>query len=189
MKAIAIILAAGESRRMGTPKALLEVEPGITFLACLARTFAEAGAAPLVVVGAHAAEIVAAHPALKAVVNEGWPAGQLSSARVGVRAALIQGAARILIHPVDAPLIATTTALRVLAHLALDSAVVPTWGGSPGHPLGLGARAATQVFRQELQTLEDAVAAVGPELLPVEDPAIVDNLNSPDAVRARLGRV
>ena len=52
MKATAIILAAGASKRMGLPKALLEADQGLSFLGRLAKIFTEAGLAPLVVLGA-----------------------------------------------------------------------------------------------------------------------------------------
>ena len=129
MKAIAIILAAGESRRMGLPKALLEADDGVTFLKRLASTFLEAGLSPLVVVGAHAAQIQAAHPDIPSVLNPHWQNGQLSSVFVGLRAALLQGAQRMLVHPVDAPMIRPTTAAVVLAGLEQAAVLISKFDG------------------------------------------------------------
>jgi molybdenum cofactor cytidylyltransferase len=182
VKAIAIILAAGESRRMGSPKALLPFAPGLTFAARLAATFAEAGAPALLVVGAQREEILAAHPGLPAVVNARWEAGQLSSVRVGLRAALAQGAQRLLIHPVDAPGIRPSTARKLLAALALHPAVVPGFDGAPGHPLGLTAAGARRVLASRASSLAGAVAPLAPWPVPVRDRAVLDNFNTPEAL-------
>ena len=187
MKATAIILAAGQSTRMGVPKALLELAPSTSFLAHLVAQLDRAGLSALVVVGAHAGEIRAAHPDLLTVLNPDWPSGQLSSVKVGLRAALAQGVERILVHPVDAPLIAPATARAVLEALALEAAIVPTLQQQPGHPLGLRASAARALLSSPATTLAEAVGLLTAALLPVEDPAILDNFNSPEAYRARFG--
>lgn len=188
MKAIAIILAAGESRRMGVPKALLEAPGGVTFLGRLVTIFEQAGLAPLVVVGAHAAEIQAAHPEVRSVLNPRWPEGQLSSVFVGLRAALVQGAERILIHPVDVPMIGAPTAARVLEALARSPAIVPRCEGKPGHPLGLVTAAARTLLGSTARTLEEGAALLEASGLVVEDPQILDNLNTPEAYLRRFGR-
>lgn len=187
MEVTAIILAAGESRRMGIPKALLEVAPGVTFLARLVATFTQAGIASLVVVGAHADEILDAHPSLTSIRNVNWEQGQLGSVHLGLRTALGQRAARLLIHPIDAPLIAASTARAVAQALGSFDAVAPTFDGKPGHPLGLTAHGAQQVLASGAGSLAEAVAPFPPLPLAVDDAAILDNLNSPEAYFARLG--
>lgn len=187
MKAIAIILAAGESSRMGVPKALLEAEEGVSFLGRLVQVFEKARAAPLVVLGAHAAQIQAVHPEVHAVLNPRWPEGQLSSVQVGIRAALAQGARLILIHPVDAPLISALTATRVLVALEHSAAVIAACDGYPGHPLGLQADAARALLTSPASTLAEAAHRLTPKLLEVEDPLILDNLNTPEAYLRRFG--
>ncbi len=189
MKAIAIILAAGQSSRMGKPKALLETAPGVTFLDRLAGIFRAAGLSPLAVLGAHAEQIVRLHPQVKQVLNAGWVDGQLSSVRVGLRAALLQGATRILIHPVDIPLIAEATAVRLLSALEDCPAGVATFEGKSGHPLGLRATAARLLLGSRLDTLEEGVALLEARQVAVEDPRILDNLNSPEAYLQRFGHL
>lgn len=187
MKAIAIILAAGESLRMGIPKALLEAAVGHTFVAQLVETFDRAGLPSVVVIGAHAAQIRAAHPTLSTVLNEHWPQGQLGSVQVGLRAALAQGAERMLVQPVDAPLVAAATVRQVLEALERSPAVIPTSGDLPGHPLGLRATAARAVLASRAGTLEEAVGVLSAQLVPVDDAGILDNFNSPEAYRLRFG--
>jgi len=86
----AILLAAGGSSRMGSPKQLLQVS-GETLLRRAARAALDAGADPVIVVLGHAAEAcresVEDLP-VRPVVNEEWREGQGSSLRCGVAALL-----------------------------------------------------------------------------------------------------
>ncbi len=172
---------------MGTPKALLEASAGVSFLRRLVETFSAAGLVSLVVTGAHAESIQHAHPDVATVFNEAWPSGQLGSVRVGLRAALLQGADRILVQPVDAPLISAATVAAVLSALAESPAAVPSWDDRPGHPLGLQRGGATAVLGSRATTLADAIGLIDARLVPVDDPAVLDNLNSPEAYALRFG--
>lgn len=187
MKATAIILAGGKSQRMGVPKALLAADDGHTFVSRLAATFTEAGAAPLIVTGAHAAEISAAHPLLPMVLNARWGDGQWSSVQAGLRAALAQGSTHVLIHPVDIPAISVSTVRAVLGALDHHAAVVVHHQGLPAHPLGLSAAAARKLLATHAQTLEQATGALSLHALEVEDAAVLDNLNTPEAYSRRFG--
>src|SRR5262245_10989631 len=84
----ALILAAGGSRRMGRPKALLPL-PGGTFLEVLTRSFCHAGIGPiLAVLGDEAQEIRHAVKLdlLRTVINPDPSRGQLSSIHCGLDA-------------------------------------------------------------------------------------------------------
>jgi molybdenum cofactor cytidylyltransferase len=84
----AIILAAGESRRLGKPKQLLEWR-GRPFVRAVAQTALAAGLDPVIVVtGAYDEPVQRslADLSLKIVNNSGWQEGQASSIRAGVSA-------------------------------------------------------------------------------------------------------
>ena len=88
MRVAAVILAAGESRRLGEPKQLVRLGAE-TLLERAVRVAGEAGCEPiLVVLGARAAEIEAACALRGAHVlaNAEWSEGMASSIRVGVGA-------------------------------------------------------------------------------------------------------
>ncbi len=81
-----IILAAGESKRFGKPKQLLEWR-GQTFVRAAASTALSAGLSPVIVVtGAGANEVAGAVQGLPLTIarNEDWQSGQASSIRKGL---------------------------------------------------------------------------------------------------------
>ena len=91
----AIILAAGDSTRMGRPKALLPDPDGRPFVARLVRTFSAAGVQQVIVVTgslhAQIADALAADdpPVAPQLVNNPQPAlGQVSSLWMGLDAAI-----------------------------------------------------------------------------------------------------
>lgn len=185
MKRIAVILAAGLGQRMGGPKALLALGPTVTALDALAHTVGLAGFTPLVVLGAEADRVRAAHPALSTVLNPAWQDGQWSSVRVGLRAALAQNAGQLFVHPVDTPRVALTT-FQTLASSQLPCAV-PHARRTDGHPVLLDGNAARAVLAHPGPTLEDALLTLKPVRVPIADARVLENFNTPDDYRAVFG--
>jgi CTP:molybdopterin cytidylyltransferase MocA len=145
----AIVLGAGEGRRIGGPKALLPIG-GTTFLDYACRRFAEAGLSVIAVLGAESERVrreTRLPVGVCVVVNEAWHDGMLSSVWRGLDEAEAQGAGAVLLHPVDHPLVEPSTVARVAAALASGAAIaVPTWQGRRGHPGGF-ARTVYQEIR------------------------------------------
>jgi molybdenum cofactor cytidylyltransferase len=190
----AAILAAGESKRMGQPKALVPFQ-GSTFVEHLiaATRHARVGS-PRVVLGAGAEEIRAQlkiDPAW-VVVNADWPKGQLSSIHAAIRSLPAGVTEGILVCPVDHPLISAHLVAALIA--AFDSSgkliVLPKHGGRRGHPV---------IFRAGLyEELLAAPAEVGArqvvwnhaaEVMEVEteEEGVILNLNDPESLRKAGG--
>ena len=140
----AIILAAGDSTRMGRPKALLPDPDGRPFVARLVRTFAAAGLHDIVVVtgSLHAAiaEAVAADqpPVAPNLVNNPQPAlGQVSSLWIGLDAAARLGVEGVLMTLVDIPLVRASTIQKVIDEWTRSRAPIvrPAVGDRHGHPV------------------------------------------------------
>jgi molybdenum cofactor cytidylyltransferase len=139
----AIVLAAGASSRMGSPKALLPWA-GATLVGYAIRELVAAGASNVVVVlGAGAEQVRAALPSgegVVAVVNPGYAAGRSSSVRAGA-VAVPPGCGALVIQSVDQPCPAEIVdrLYRAVESAGVDVAI-PVFGGRRGHPLGLSGR-------------------------------------------------
>ena len=132
----AIVLAAGESSRMGRPKPLLPLN-GDTFLSHLLKEIdASSVTSTLVVLGHHPEAVLEALPAVEAisVVNPNYSLGQLSSFHVGLEHS--HDADAVLLCLADHPFITTEVIDAVIG--AFESSgrpiVVPTYEGRRGHP-------------------------------------------------------
>ncbi len=191
MRVVAIVLAAGEGRRMGGPKALLPLGDA-TFLAHACRLFARPGVASVVAVLGAEAERVRVEAGLPAeataVVNDRWREGMLSSVWRGLDAAEAEAADAVLLHPVDHPLVQPATIDRVIRALSFSAAIaVPTWDGRRGHPGGFHRSVFAELRAAPPDRGARAVLAADPgRVVHVPgDPGCVTGIDTPgDYVRA-----
>lgn len=140
-----IILAAGGSRRLGTPKQLVREASGETLIARAARMALAADCGPVVVVLGASAEKV--RPALDTlpvmvVVNEQWETGMAGSLRLGLMALAGTGteADAALVMLCDQPAVTPALLNRVVeTHRATGHAlVVCEYDGTAGVPALFG---------------------------------------------------
>lgn len=169
---------------MGTCKALLELG-GLTFLERVARLYSEAGVRAVAVVGEDLRENVGPLDLAGAavVVNPHPENGPISSLLLALRR--LDAASGLLLHPVDHPLVGIETVRALLAeHRRLPSKIlIPAHGGQKGHPPlfprrffpGLRACPPDQGARWVVHRNRASV-----ELVSVEDPGILANLNTPE---------
>jgi molybdenum cofactor cytidylyltransferase len=188
-----IILAAGDSTRMGYPKALLPLGSG-TFLTRILGTLQEVGLPkPVIILGRAASTI---QPQIR-----DWPAdiwinpdpgrGQLSSIRLALSRLPPEFVAG-MVWPVDQPTVSGDL-VRRLAELFVSSdaqIAYPMHGGKRGHPA---------IFRRTLfQEFMDAPLEEGPKkilwrhqsataVLPTEELASVQDIDTPEDYKALTG--
>ena len=133
-----IILAAGESRRMGYPKPLLKIGHR-TFIEQIAETMLAVVPRLVIVIGAHRDRVRAAIPndaRIAIVENPNYAHGQLSSLQVGLEA-LQTEAAGALVHLGDHPLVRLETFRAIVDSYNRTGKpiVIARNDGHRGHPL------------------------------------------------------
>ncbi len=186
----AVILAAGESKRMGKPKALVSFQ-GLTFAEhLLAATRLPRVGITRIVVGAHADEIRAK---LKIdpsaiVFNPDWPKGQLSSIHAAIRSLPANGTEGLILCPVDHPLVSLAVIAELIKQFDATGKLIalPTYRGKRGHPVifraalygellaaapDVGARAVVWNLAQDIKEVA------------VEEEGVILNLNDPETLR------
>jgi len=201
-----VILAAGESRRMGQPKALLpfpENFPSASQRAKTPKTFLEhlievtrhpRADILRVVVGAHA-DAIRARLKLQndvIVVNENWQKGQLSSLQAAIRSLPAGETEGMLVCLVDHPLISAQLVSLLIETFerGTNEIVIPTYRGKRGHPVIFP----NALYAELLAAREGAPENSGARAVvhahttdvvevPVDEEGVIINLNDPDTFR------
>jgi molybdenum cofactor cytidylyltransferase len=191
----AVILSGGESRRMGSPKALIPYQ-GRAFLQHLldVARHPKLGRV-LVVLGPHADQIrseVALETA-DVVINHDWEQGQLSSIQAALRhLAEAEETDGIMLFLVDHPLISAALVDQLIAEFYRlgRPIVLPTFRGKRGHPVIFARRLYEELLAAPLDKgARTVVWAHTDEVLqvPTDEEGVVLNLNDPEAFRKALG--
>jgi len=138
----AIVLAAGQSTRMGRPKALLPLEPGETFLSHIVSTLRAAEVEDVIVVVGHEAQTIIdaferTGAAARFVVNPDYEAGQFTSLLAGLRVVDRPGVVAALVTLVDVPRVDPATVRAVVDRYRRTRAPIvrPVCGVRHGHPV------------------------------------------------------
>lgn len=186
MNLAGIVLAAGASSRMGTPKALLSYQ-GESFISRLCRLL-RPWCQPVILVWGHA-EVTLELPGVILVRNPDPELGQLSSLQCGLRA--LDPTQSVLYTPVDhAALRPETLAKLVTAFETQPYPVVqPRYQGRRGHPVLVRPAIAAQLLRlPPSATARHAVHAPGVAIgyVDVPDPAVVHDVDTPADYQALL---
>lgn len=134
-----LILAAGESSRMGQDKALLTYG-GRTFLETIISILREADVSRVAAVLGHHAEEVQRGVKLEdmeVVINPEYRRGQTSSLQAGLRALESANLEAVVLCLVDHPLISADTVRALVASFRRSGApvVIPTFQNQRGHPV------------------------------------------------------
>ena len=196
-----VILAAGDSSRMGRDKALLPWPPASrdapsrdTFLSNAIRLFTPHVDVVLVVAGKNAAQLAPIVYASGAslLVNPDPGRGQFSSLQTGLQEVLGRGRDAAMVTLVDRPPVRPETVQTLLEVFAqavghYKWAVVPEYQGKHGHPI-LVAREMIEAFLKAPDTsnARDVEHANRShiEYLPLDDPWIAANVDTPEQYEA-----
>ena len=190
-EAWAILLAAGESSRMGQLKALLPWQ-GRTLLEHQVSALRVGGVERVVVVLGHRSDdlrpLVESSQVATWVINPDYLQGKTTSIKAGLSSLDPDAVSEILLLNVDQPRSAPDIAHILHTHRANGYAVtVPTYGGKGGHPIVLSAGLLGELLEidEESQGIK-AVVRRRPEAvirIPLDNPEILLDLNTPEQYR------
>lgn len=188
-----VILAAGESRRLGEPKALarLGARPALEHLIEAA---GKVDPRPLVVTGAHASEILAAGPwSADLLPNPDWDLGRTGGL---TRAAERRAGRDLLVAPIDVPLVppevfAGLAEAWVGAGSPAGGWLAPRHGERFGHPLVLGRGLATRLASLDPDAPLRELRREARPLLSWDCPwrEVLDDLDTPADLERLRGRI
>jgi len=181
-----LILAGGEGKRWGGPKAWAELEDGRTFLEACAATLVGAGASPVVATLPPRTET----PPIEGLDGIALPEAGMDmfgSLQTGlVRLVETPGWQKVAVLPVDHPLVHAGSIADLVGATAL--AAIPSYRGKHGHPVCLARSVVERIVSGELDgpTLREVLRSVEAVDVPVDDVGIITNCNTPDALRVAL---
>ena len=190
----AILLAAGESRRMGQLKALLPWRD-TTLLQHQLNSLLDAGVRHVVVVLGHDADRLkpVVDPVDRAswTVNPDYLQGKTTSLKAGVAALAGQQVSDVLLLNVDQPRSADTVRTLLERHLASSFRItIPTHGAKGGHPILISAELLPELaeIEEESQGLKAVVRrhAEATERFEIDDPEVLRDLNTPEQYQKAL---
>ena len=185
-----LILAGGASRRMGTPKALLQIGAE-TFIDHLVGLF-DPVVSPVIVVLGHDSELVRhgmeSRTPVTFAVNPEPGRGMLSSLQCGLRELPLETGA-VIFSPVDYPNCQGTTVARIadefrsqLRTHACD-VVIPIYRGAKGHPVCVSRRVVDELLEMPFTGQARAVIRghIGTTVfIEVNDPGITTDVDTPE---------
>ena len=182
----AIVLAAGESKRMGSPKMLLPWKGKSIIEQVVENVLSSDVSRVVLVLGAVSDGIKSVTSRYNVVhcYNEDFRRGMLSSVKCGFRA-LPEDCTAVVVMPGDQPMIGANEINRVIAAWMESGKgiVMPAYRGRRGHPLLIDSR-----YREEVMSLPEdeglrALAARNPEdVLEAEtdDPSVLRDIDTRD---------
>jgi molybdenum cofactor cytidylyltransferase len=185
----AIILAAGESRRMGRAKAFLPFRGG-TFISNIAEVLGQRCSPVIAVFGFDAARLIElARPlGIRAVENPDYPLGMLTSLQAGLRA-LPNEADAAFFTLVDHPAISLSTVDALLRSKA--SIAIPRFESTRGHPVLIRREIMREFLAEPVASkVRDVIDrhAAEIEYIEVGDPGIADDIDDPALYEKLLAR-
>ena len=189
---VAIILAAGESRRMGQPKQLLPFD-GKTMLECVIDAFRTPRVDEIrVVLGYQADEIAGkiAHTGCVIVNNPAYQQGMFTSMQAGLRA-LPKNTKLVLLAIGDQPRLKRQTVETLVDTFQKErhKILIPSYNGRQGHPPLLRAAYATEILAMDASmTLKHFYAEHADDItrLVVEDEGVLVDIDDKETYEREL---
>ena len=187
---VGVILAAGESRRMGRLKQLLPFGEH-TVIERVVQSYLPHLSKLHVILGHEHERILSVIQEYPVAIhlNVGYREGMLSSVQCAVQV-MPADVQAMLVGLVDQPLIDTETVALITQAFIDDQITIPTYGGRRGHPVLIPQRYFAEIMELRgemggLRVLMRRHASLVHEL-PLDDPAILWDLDTPEDYQQAL---
>jgi molybdenum cofactor cytidylyltransferase len=178
----AIVLAAGKSERMGSPKALLPFR-GKTFLENILDAVSQSSIhSAVVVVGHHRNEIGARLKIANLVFNPDYEQGMVTSFQAGIRALPVDCTGAVLFL-VDHPIVEVETINVLVKNFASNRIVIPVFNGRRGHPVLFSAEVLQEILALPSSQGANIVVRKDPDRIfevTVDAPGILVDVDTPE---------
>jgi molybdenum cofactor cytidylyltransferase len=190
----AVVLSAGESSRMGRPKALLPID-GLTFIEKIVVALRQTSVGDVIVVLGHNADEMrrrVEHLPIEILINSDYKLGQLSSLQVAVRhLEKIADCDGMLVHLVDHPYIDPALVATMVDRFYRSGKliVVPRHGGKRGHPVVFSRKLFAELLAAPMdQGAKAVVNAHGDDTLEIEthDEGITVDIDTPELYKKHV---
>lgn len=189
-----VILAAGNSGRMGCHKALLQFDESRTFIQQLTGVYHLAGAGQIIVVCSPALALQLNESAdffgcpVELVINSNPEAGRFYSLKSGLER-VTEGNC-CFFQNVDNPFTCVELLDLLQKSFRGDGCLIPVCCGRPGHPVLLGREMIRKILedREQHSRIDDFLKASGPEYVAVPFKGIPANINTPEEYLKFFGR-
>ncbi len=194
---VAVVLAAGESSRMGQPKALLPID-GVRFIERIVAALKSSGVANIVVVLGHNAEEMRRKVEdlpVTIIINPEYKKGQLSSLQAAIHhldsfpvSDSVEG---MLVHLVDHPYLDPRLVKLMIDrfHDTKKLIVVPRFQGRRGHPVIFARALFSELLAAPVdQGAKTVVHAHRDETLEIdtEDKGVLIDIDTPEEYRRHV---
>ncbi|OPY90041.1 MAG: Molybdenum cofactor cytidylyltransferase [Syntrophaceae bacterium PtaU1.Bin231] len=189
---VGIILSAGESKRMGTPKQLLPWGNTTMLQQVIQNAEASRLGRVVVVLGHRADEIAARVPVsskTRIVVNPDFRTGMSSSIKSGIRSAPADAEAFMLLLG-DQPFIGAAVIDKLIDvyHSGKGGIVIPVCNGRRGHPVILDLRYGEELLSIHDQGAREVIHRHSSDVfeVPVDSSGILSDIDTPQDYREAM---
>jgi len=191
---IGIILAGGNSSRMGSPKGLLKINNTPLLIEHINALRSIQPKHIIVVTGGQhevyesiLSDIISLRRDISIIKNHNYKFGQFSSIQTGIQEAATHGRCSLLITSID-KMPSTTSTLSALVNHQISNnklkAAIPRFNNTNGHPIVLSPEFASEVLlKSPSDRLDHIIKSLPPEhisFLDSDDSTVIQNINTPE---------
>jgi len=182
-----VLLAAGRSQRMGTPKMTLPFDAEKTFLEVITENYLTFGCAEIAVVVNEENNLLAkmtkTNNRIKIVINKHLEWQRFYSVQLGLRT--LDNHFGVFIHNVDNPFVDETLLRKMIDIHRSNEYVVPVYHGHGGHPVLISSHIINDIIQSHdhsvnLKTFLSSYKRINKE---TENPTVLVNINTEEEFR------